>query len=133
MGGIRPLRGLETAVRASLFAQLCAAVFYYRLRRQAQHLRKRRLRFARSASLTVPLDPTHTHLFELRSHRRDRSRRVGWLRPWGHLERPKRGRDKIRPSYCTETQGLRDKTEWREKKGEMIPSPEGHNTNPPNS
>ena len=133
MGRIRPFCGIETAVRASLFAQLCAAVFYYRLRRQAQHLRKRRLRFARSASLTVPLDPTHTHRFELRSHRRDRSRRVGWLRPWGHLEEQKTGRNKIRPSECTETQGLRNKTEWRKKKREAIPSPEGQNTNPPNS
>ena len=64
-----PAGGLEEATQSRATRSALCDLLYYRLRRQAQHLRERRLRFARSASPTVPLDPTHAHRFELRSNR----------------------------------------------------------------
>ena len=64
-----PAGGLEEATQSRATRSTLCGFLCYRLRRQAQHLRLRRLRFARSASPTVPLDPTHAHRFELRSHR----------------------------------------------------------------
>lgn len=68
-----PTGGLEEATQSRATRSALCGFLYYRLRRQAHHLRKRRLRCARSASLTDPLDPTHAHRFELRSHRHARA------------------------------------------------------------